>query len=349
VNGESIHGTKASPFDALAFGRCTVKAGKAGLEGTKLFLHVFDWPKDQRLVLPGLGNEIGRAYLLAQPSKGLVCKRQDSDVWISVPETAPDPIDTVVALEIRGAPVVYKAPKIEAASDIFVKPLEVKLVASAKDLEIRYTTDGSEPTAASTLYHEPVVVETTTTIRARSFHDGHAVSGSSSAQFERATPFPGMSSRGKHPAEDGIHCDRFEGDWDRLPDFDKLQGGKAGVVDHIGLEEASSSAINRRAERCALRFVGVLEVESSDVYRFELTSDDGSKLRIHDEVVVDNDGLHSRESKTGRIALGEGLHYLVVEWFNKSGGAELSLRIAPSDGAWAEIHLRPTLREGVIQ
>jgi hypothetical protein len=44
--------------------------------------------------------------------------------------------------------------------------------------------------------------------------------------------------------------------------------------------------------------------------------------------VVDNDGLHSTEAKRGRIALARGRHRIEVDWFNKSGGAELSVKMA---------------------
>ena len=53
VNSESIYGTTASPFFKLTWGRCTTKEHK---DGTSLFLHVFDWPKDGQLAVPGLKN-----------------------------------------------------------------------------------------------------------------------------------------------------------------------------------------------------------------------------------------------------------------------------------------------------
>ena len=100
VNGESIYGTAASPFAKLDWGRCTRKPGM-------LYLHVFDWPKDGRLVVPGLENKTGKAYLLADKDrKPLVVARAEKDVVISLPATAPDPIDTVVVLEIEGEPRV---------------------------------------------------------------------------------------------------------------------------------------------------------------------------------------------------------------------------------------------------
>ena len=60
VNGEAIYGTTASPFEKLAWGRCTQKPGK-------LYLHVFDWPKDGKLLVP-IANRVNKAYLLAQPA-----------------------------------------------------------------------------------------------------------------------------------------------------------------------------------------------------------------------------------------------------------------------------------------
>jgi alpha-L-fucosidase len=49
LNGEAIHGTQASPFKALAWGRCT---RKESADGARLYLHVFDWPADGKLVVP---------------------------------------------------------------------------------------------------------------------------------------------------------------------------------------------------------------------------------------------------------------------------------------------------------
>jgi len=95
VNSESIYGTSASPFAKLPFGRCTQKPGK-------LYLHVFNWPADGKLKLPGLKNEIAKAYLLADRDKALSVSA-DGGVTIALPGEAPDKIDSVVVLEIQGA------------------------------------------------------------------------------------------------------------------------------------------------------------------------------------------------------------------------------------------------------
>jgi len=101
VNGESVYGTQASPFKRLAWGRCTTKACK---DGAVLYLHVFDWPSDGRLIVPGLKNEVNSAYLLTDANKrALPNETSDADVVLKVPARAIDPICTVVVLKVKGA------------------------------------------------------------------------------------------------------------------------------------------------------------------------------------------------------------------------------------------------------
>jgi alpha-L-fucosidase len=100
VNGEAIHGTQASPFQALEWGRCTQKTFDGG---TRLYLHVFDWPGDGRLVVPGIANKPGRAYLLADvQKKRLAASRNAGAIVIQLPANPPDQMDSVVVLEIKG-------------------------------------------------------------------------------------------------------------------------------------------------------------------------------------------------------------------------------------------------------
>jgi len=107
VNGESIYGTSASLFSKLDWGRSTTKPGK-------LYLHVFDWPSDGQLQVPGLISKAESAYLLAEPKIELnIDYRYDSAV-ISVPEKAPDTIVSVIVLEFKGKgePEVVRSPVI---------------------------------------------------------------------------------------------------------------------------------------------------------------------------------------------------------------------------------------------
>ena len=81
-----------------------------------------------------------------------------------------------------------------------------------------------------------------------------------------------------------------------------------------------------REDGFALLFEGYLRVPRAGIYQFALKSDDGSRLILHDTVVVDNDGSHSARVRRGRIALAAGLHPLRIEYFEDYMGQELSLR-----------------------
>jgi alpha-L-fucosidase len=99
VNGDSIHGTSRSPLRVQpAWGRITQK-------DHTLYLHIFDWPADGKLVVEGVK---GRSqYFLADPRRkalsgtvsdvsGLV---EDTRTVINLPSAPLDPIDTVVVLK----------------------------------------------------------------------------------------------------------------------------------------------------------------------------------------------------------------------------------------------------------
>ena len=95
VNGESIYGTTASPLGKLPWGRCTAKPGK-------LYLHVFDWPDNDKLKVAGVKDKIKKAYLLADKRTKLPVAQSEDVSIVSVPDKNLDPIDTVVVLEIKG-------------------------------------------------------------------------------------------------------------------------------------------------------------------------------------------------------------------------------------------------------
>lgn len=99
ANAEAIYGTTASPFHRLPWGRCTKKVRA---DGANLYLHVFDWPKDAKLVVPGLKTEPKSISLLAN-GKALEMKKSGDDIVIHVPADAPDAMVSVVKLEIDGA------------------------------------------------------------------------------------------------------------------------------------------------------------------------------------------------------------------------------------------------------
>jgi alpha-L-fucosidase len=105
-NGESIYGTQASPFATLAWGRCTQKKTADG--HTRLYLHVFDWPKDGKLVIPTTATHRVLGARLLGRTPGLSVTRTATALTVSLPSAAPDPIATVVVLDVA-APITLSA------------------------------------------------------------------------------------------------------------------------------------------------------------------------------------------------------------------------------------------------
>jgi len=131
TNGEAIYGTKPSPFTKqLTWGRCTRK-------GSKLYLSVFDWPKDGKLRVP-LTNETKGAYLLTQPKKPLKCAKVENAIEIAVPSAAPDKITSVVVLEIIGEPQspAPAAIKAEPGKPVVLLADDAKIVGDTMQSEV---------------------------------------------------------------------------------------------------------------------------------------------------------------------------------------------------------------------
>jgi alpha-L-fucosidase len=126
VNGEAIYATTASPFTRLSWGRCTKKVSK---DGATLYLHVFDWPDDGKLLVPGLKNPVTSAWLLADAKKAaLKCESSEDGPVISVPAECPDPICSVVVCRVKGSLNVVPVPILQASDGSITLPgVEAKL------------------------------------------------------------------------------------------------------------------------------------------------------------------------------------------------------------------------------
>jgi alpha-L-fucosidase len=91
TNAESIHGTKASQFANLPWGRSTTK-------GNTRYFHVFDWPADGKLVVPALTGGVRSARLLGGGT--LKTSSGEAGLVILLPASPPDPIASVIAVDL---------------------------------------------------------------------------------------------------------------------------------------------------------------------------------------------------------------------------------------------------------
>lgn len=87
-----------------------------------------------------------------------------------------------------------------------------------------------------------------------------------------------------------------------------------------------------------LHFEGYIHVPQDGIYSFYLTSDDGSRLWLDHRLVVDNDGLHSAQERSGQIALKQGWHRLDLKFLEGGGGYTLRLTWADGTGEPQTLH-----------
>jgi alpha-L-fucosidase len=317
ANGEAIHGTKASPLATTPWGRCTEKKLASG--ATRLYLHVFEWPRDGNLAVSGLGTVPRQASMLGSGLRPLKMRANGDTVVLRLPSRPVDTVDAVVVLDFSDEPVTFLPPVVTCALPVFLDTTEVTMETRSPGLEIRYTLDGTQPSSGSPRFSGPLRIANSATVRARCFYHGNGVAAVTERTLTRAVPEPAVKISGTHP---GLRYFYYEGSWDNLPDFDRLQAADSGMTGEIGL------TMCKRDDNVGVRLTGFIDVPATGIFGFGLSSDDGSRLLVQGNVVVNNDGLHGAVEKLGVIALEKGLHPVDILYFNKTGEKELSVRFA---------------------
>jgi hypothetical protein len=74
---------------------------------------------------------------------------------------------------------------------------------------------------------------------------------------------------------------------------------------------------------------GNINIATAGTYAFRLTTDDGSRLRIDDTLVINHDGLHGATPKDGSIQLGTGYHALRIDHFDNTVDQRITLEWQP--------------------
>ncbi len=126
----------------------------------------------------------------------------------------------------------------------------------------------------------------------------------------------------------GLRSEYFEGKCaSAAGDFGKLTRVSSGTIEDL------SQLPEHRESDFALRWSGLLDVAKAGRHEFFTRSDDGSVLYVDGKLVVDNDGVHPAQERTGGLWLERGLHAFSVSMFEAAGGEELSVSWQPPAGA----------------
>lgn len=106
---------------------------------------------------------------------------------------------------------------------------------------------------------------------------------------------------------------------------------KDGTLDKIDFSKPLRSGISRgfdtalrglREGNFAFSYEGFLQVPETGAYTFVLKSCDGSRLKLGDKIIIDNDGLHSASEKRISVFLKKGTYPIKLDYFKKDGSFE---------------------------
>lgn len=207
----------------------------------------------------------------------------------------------------------YRIPDLGGFCDenVFLDRTVVEVVKPFGSVVVRYTTDGSVPTASSPLYEGPITVDADCTLMFRRFTASGKAGDTQRAHFVKSSLLaPTETGRTLSP---GLTVRWYD-----------YVGEACGEIESATLRSesvAASVAIPEQVKgNIGLVFTGYLDIPEDGIYSFCLYTDDGSTLKIDGRMVVDNDGPHSRTERSGQIALARGLHPVEIRYFDSNGG-----------------------------
>jgi hexosaminidase len=235
-------------------------------------------------------------------------------------------------------PVLYRVPEVIGAKDtsILVSDFyEFTFSPSVTGAQVYYTIDGYTPNETSTLYQNPfkVYVPKGEMRPVKSIvitPTGKRSAVTTTLLYNRDTLNSVDASNIKNKG--AIKYYYVPGKFKNTLEIDTNLATKKGEVSQIALNK-----ITGKAREYGLVFSGFFNVNENANFEFSLFSDDGSRLYIDNELIIDNDGKHARYESSAGVLLKEGYHQIKVLYFDDGPGSTLQVSIKGTDGKKIEL------------
>jgi hexosaminidase len=192
-----------------------------------------------------------------------------------------------------------------------------------KNGQIFYTIDCYNPDETAELYTKPVTIN----IPKGEFRIIKTVqispSGRKSSISKILVRNPELKSAlAVKPAKKGLKFDYFTGTlFQQVQDLELAKPVNSGIFEG----KISSEKWKTKLERyIGLKFDGYIFIPETANYTISTLSDDGSKLFIDNELVVNNDGIHWLNEAYGIVKLEKGFHKINISYFDQIGGTTLT-------------------------
>ena len=196
---------------------------------------------------------------------------------------------------------------------------KVVLSSPYKNATIKYTLDGSEPTLNSAEYTQAFLVTDKDTIKAKTFLPSGKSSKTSVGNYKQSKFLEPKSIKG---LKSGLNLKVSLGNISTLNNLSSLKFRNKLIVDKVEVPNDSTLI-----DDYGLEFTGYINIREDGIYTFSTSSDDGSRVLINDQLVVDNDGIHGMITKSGKVALRKGKHAILVQFFQGNYGASVKVEM----------------------
>ena len=222
---------------------------------------------------------------------------------------------------------LYKVPTPFGANEtaLIASKYVLDLQPTIKNGQIFYTIDGYNPDETAVLYEKPVNINIPKgeyrIIKTVQVSPG----GRRSSINKILVRNPELKSAlALKPNKKGLKYDYYTGTFQQLQDLELAKPINSGI--HEGA--VSSEKWKSKTERyIGLKFDGYIYIPETANYTISTLSDDGSKLFIDNELVVNNDGIHWLNEAYGVVKLEKGFHKININYFDQIGGTTLTCHI----------------------
>ena len=223
-----------------------------------------------------------------------------------------------------------KAPKtfvtIKPIERSFYKPLTINLQNLNRGTTLRYTLDGSEPTEKSPIYTKPLTLTKTCKVKMKAWDKWGQPYETSVVDFTKEQALKSIDLK---EAKKGLKFKKFNGTFTKIPDMGKMTSSSSGIT-----ASYEPKLVAKQDHEFALQFNGYIKVPKTGLYTFHVKSDDGSRLTIGGQKVVELNVLSDRdpwESK-GSIPLSQGFHKIKIDYFQHKVHSLLDIKYSLDGG-----------------